>query len=92
MSFFNDFLDYFDVSDMSNQISIFSIIGIGLIVEGNVSVLNLSSELIELKTPKGKISIFGENLLIKSISKGEVVIEGKVLKTEIGEMKWIMLK
>ena len=86
MSFFNDFLDYFDVSDMSNQISIFSIIGIGLIV-GNVSVLNLSSELIELKTPKGKISIFGENLLIKSISKGEVVIEGKVLKTEIGEMK-----
>ena len=87
MSFFNDFLDYFDVSDMSNQISIFSIIGIGLIVEGNVSVLNLSSELIELKTPKGKISIFGENLLIKSISKGEVVIEGKVLKTEIGEMK-----
>ena len=87
MSFFNDFLDYFDVSDMSNQISIFSIIGIGLIVEGNVSVLNLSSELIELKTPKGKISISGENLLIKSISKGEVVIEGKVLKTEIGEMK-----
>ena len=87
MSFFYDFLNYFDITDMSNKTTIFSILGVGLVVEGNVSILSLSNELIELKSYKEKVSIYGENLLIKSISKGEIVIEGKIIKTEIGEIK-----
>ena len=87
MSFFYDFLDYFKIEDASDKTTLLTFVGVGMVIVGKVSIADLSDSFVELKSDKEKILIYGENLLIKSISKGEVVIEGKVLKTEFEDAK-----
>lgn len=86
MSFFYDFLDYFRVDDVSDKTSIVAVIGVGLMITGKIKILSLSDELVEVKSFKEKLSVFGNNLIIKSVSKGEIVISGKVTKIETGEL------
>ena len=86
MSFFYDFLDYFKVDDLSDKVLITTVLGVGVMIVGKVKIENLSEELIELKTKKEKITINGTDLKFKTISRGEIVLSGKVFKIETGEL------
>lgn len=86
MSFFYDFLNYFKVDDFETKTSIMTVIGVGIMIVGKIKLLNLSENLIEVKSGKDKIFVYGENLLVKSISKGEIVLSGNVCKIETGEL------
>lgn len=89
MSFFYDFLDYFKVDDLSDKVSIMTVLGVGVMIMGKVKIDNLSEELVELKTKKEKIVIYGNDLKFKTISRGEIVLSGKISKIETGEL-WKM--
>ncbi len=82
MSFFNDFLDELNIDNMKEKTFISLVLGYGIGIIGNIKILNLSDEEIEFKTNKGKIKIIGKDLIVKTISKGEVLICGNVMKVE----------
>ncbi len=78
MSFFYDLLNYFKVDDFSSKTSISIIVGVGLMIVGNIKILNLSDEDLKFQSGKDIIEIVGENLKLRSVSKGEIIIEGKI--------------
>lgn len=86
MSFFYDFLKYFDIKDLDAKITITTIVGIGTIVIGKIKIKNIQENEVKFLANKKVISVFGENLSIKTISKGELVIRGEVKKIE---MEWL---
>lgn len=79
MSFFYDLMKCFNISDISSKITLTFVLGVGLAVVGKVKILNLSEEEIVVGNKKQKIIISGNDLIIKSVSKGEVIIGGSVL-------------
>ncbi|MBQ8426036.1 MAG: YabP/YqfC family sporulation protein [Clostridia bacterium] len=85
MSFFYDFLKYFDISDINTKTTITTIVGYGIIVIGKIKINDIIDDCISLVCGKEKINIYGSCLKIKSISKGEIVISGNVNKVETGE-------
>ena len=85
MSFFYDFLNYFDVSDLKNEVSISLIVGTGLMIVGNVKIQNFSSEKITVISNKKQIVFDGKNLVISVMGKGEIVVSGEILNVKIGE-------
>ena len=78
MSFFDDFVSYLDVGDLTKEISVSIILNKGLVVVGNVKLVDFSNEEIVLKSKNEQISIKGLNLIIKQLSLGEIIILGKV--------------
>lgn len=89
MSFFNDFLNYFKVDDISSKVSVFAVLGVGIVIMGKFVVVSLDEETIELKSGKDLISVVGKDLKVKSISRGELILSGKLVKVETGEQKWV---
>ncbi len=89
MSFFNDFLNYFKVDDISSKVSVFAVLGVGIVIMGKFVVVSLDEETIELKSGKDLISVIGKDLKVKSISRGELILSGKLVKVETGEQKWV---
>ncbi len=87
MSFFNDFLNYFKVDDISSKVSVFAVLGVGIVIMGKFVVVSLDEETIELKSGKDLISVIGKDLKVKSISRGELILSGKLVKVETGEQK-----
>lgn len=87
MSFFYDFLDYFKINDLNEKVSVFAVLGVGIVIMGKFTIINLEEEVIELKSGKSFISVHGENMQVKSISRGEIVLSGKLVKVETGEQK-----
>ena len=87
MSFFYDFLKYFDIKDLIDKITITTIVGYGAVVCGNLKIKEISEDFIYLYSKKEKVKIYGLGLKIKSIAKGEVVVAGEILRCEIGEQK-----
>ena len=83
MSFFCDFLKYFDISDISLKTTITSIVGVGVVVVGNLKIKDIQDDLVILSSKKESVKIYGENLKVKSISKGEIVIEGNIKNIEM---------
>ena len=86
MSFFYDFLKYFNISDLDGKIAVTSLIGYGVMVVGNLKLTEITDEYIFLSSKKEKLKIFGENLKIISIAKGEIVVSGNVKKIETGDV------
>jgi len=78
MSFFNDVLSYFKVDDRSKKVVVTMVLGVGIVVFGNLKIGELSKEKIVLKGKKEFIEIIGENMFISSISKGEIFVSGKI--------------
>ena len=78
MSFFNDFLKEFDVSLVKDLVEMFCVLGVGIVVLGDVKIDEMSGELIVLKSKKRLIKIIGERLYISSVASGEFVIKGNV--------------
>lgn len=85
MSFFNDFLEYFNLEGVTDKTMITFIVGVGLVVVGKIKIENLNDDQIDLKSNKNLIKIFGEDLKIKSVSKGELIIAGEVKSISTGD-------
>ena len=88
MSFFYDFLDNFNLKDLSDKIEINILLGVGVAVVGNVKIKDFSDSIIEIICSKKVLKFVGEKLKISSISKGEIVISGEIFSFETGE-KWV---
>lgn len=78
MSFFNDFLNKFNLGLVDDKIKVQLIFGYGVMIFGDFKIENLSEELVILKSKKEMISIVGANMKIKEISKGEVFLIGDI--------------
>ena len=78
MSFFYDFLNEIKVNDLSNKVTISIILNEGAMVVGKIKVISFSSEAVVLCVGDRMVKIEGENLKIKTASKGEIVIIGNV--------------
>lgn len=85
MSFFNDFFEYFNVRDGGEEPKITLVFGIGLMISGNIKLGQICEDKIVINGKRHSIYIFGKNLVIKSIAKGEVVIGGDINLIESGE-------
>lgn len=85
MSFFYDVFEYFDLDLVKSNVVINYILNVGAVIYGDLKIIDLQENQIILSDKKQKITIFGDKLMIKSISKGEVCIEGGILKIESGE-------
>ena len=78
MSFFYDFLDYFKTYDLKSETQITIVFGVGMMIVGNIKLI-LSDDCEMLIESGGKaIKICGDNLKIKSVAKGEMIIEGNI--------------
>lgn len=78
MSFFYDFLNEIKVNELSNKVTISIILNEGAMVVGKIKVISFSSEVVVLCVSDRMVKIEGENLKIKTASKGEIVIIGNV--------------
>ena len=74
MSFFNDFLESFSIEDFGDKIYCDFIFGEAVKVLANFKVENLSENEIILKCRKTRIKIFGKELKIMSLAKGELEV------------------
>ena len=84
MSFFYDvFSDLIKTKDLKD-LSITMIVGKGMLLEGEFKILSLSEDLIAVKYNKKTIEISGENLIIKTMAKGELAIWGVINNINFG--------
>lgn len=84
MSFFNDIIDFFKIDDISKKITISFVVGVGLIVVGKIKIDSVDENMILLKGKNSSVSIYGNDLVVRSAAKGEVVVSGKIFKIETG--------
>lgn len=82
MSFFNEFVNFFKVDDLTGKVSVSMVVGIGAVVVGEVRVIEISAEHILLQSKKQSVNVVGEGLEISSLAKGEILIEGNVFKVD----------
>ena len=82
MSFFYDFLKYFDLKNLDASTTVTLIVGVGVVIIGKIKIKDISENQIRVTSKKNVISVTGENLNIKSISKGELVIGGNIKNIE----------
>ena len=82
MSFFNEFINFFKVDDLSGKISVSMVVGLGAVIVGDVRVIEISPENILLQSKRQSVNVVGESLEISSLSKGEILIEGNVSKVD----------
>lgn len=87
MSFFYDVFDILGIDDISNSLSINFVENKGMVIVGKFKILTLNDCLVQIKSNKNLIKIEGEELMIKTVSKGELVIKGKIFSICAGEKK-----
>ena len=78
MSFFNDLFKEIGVMQESEKLSVTVAFGKGAYVFGDYKILALTESEIVVMIKKKSYKIYGENLKIKTMSKGELLVEGKV--------------
>ena len=83
MSFFSDILEYFKIDKLGENLAISMVVGMGLVVLGNVKILNLNDSFIDLSYKKQLLHIYGDNLKIKSAARGEFVVCGNITRIEV---------
>ncbi len=69
-----ELLSNFNIVNMSGQL---------VYVEGHLGLTILSNETIAFKVKKGRVVVEGENLKLAELTENTMVIQGKILKTEI---------
>lgn len=85
MSFFYDFVKEMKISDLETETLMSFILDKGFRVIGKIKVMLLEENKIIVKSHKKQITIYGENLEMNTIAKGEIIVSGKVFKIEVGE-------
>lgn len=79
MSFFCDFLKEISFNDMLNCVGVSLVLHKGVMIVGEIKLTNFSETKIQFKAFNEDLVICGCNLKIKSISKGEIIVEGDVV-------------
>lgn len=88
MSFFCDLMKSFNIEDLKNETTISMILGVGIMIVGNIKIQTLGNEQIVILSKKQKIDITGEDLKIKSMTKGEIVIGGNIKNLSLVGGRW----
>ena len=78
MSFFNEIFKEIGISNLSENLSFSVVFGKACYVFGDYKILALTESEIVVMIKKKSYKIYGENLKIKTMSKGELLVEGKV--------------
>ena len=84
MSFFYDVFSDLSASKDLKDLSINMIVGKGLLIEGEFKILSLNENLISIKTSRKIVEISGENLTIKTMSMGELAVQGIINNINFG--------
>ena len=94
MSFFYDVFSDLSASKDLKDLSINMIVGKGLLIEGEFKILSLNENLISIKTSRKIVEISGENLTIKTMSMGELAVQGIINNINFGGKndKWNLYK
>ena len=79
MSFFDDILKNFELKNFVDEIVVTLVIGVGIMVVGNIYISDFTTDEISLSFKNECYKIVGNNLKLKSMSKGEIVVLGDVL-------------
>ena len=83
MSFFQNIFNNFDgESPLSNLFRVVIVGDSGVYIEGVKSIKSYSKDKIEILLKKGAFNVYGEQLFIKKYYLGDMVICGKITKTE----------
>ena len=85
MSFFCDLLNYLKLKDIKEDVLISFIPKKGVVIYGDLIIKNITENELTFFFKKEEIIIAGENLKIDMISKGEVVVSGKIKSVKYGE-------
>lgn len=56
-----------------------------LYISNYKKIISYSSDKIDLKVKKDVVHILGENLIIKQMDKGEIIISGKINSFSVGD-------
>lgn len=83
MSFFYDCLKNFNLDELGEKIYVSLIVDVGVIVVGDLKINEFSDSEIVLKNKHNSIFLSGENIKIKSLAKGEFVIQGKIQNIKV---------
>lgn len=59
----------------------------GMIIETFQKIIDYSREKIVVMASNKNICVYGENIIVKSFSKSEIQLEGKIQKIEFFEVK-----
>ncbi len=76
MSFFYELCKCFNIDDLSAKTTITTILGYGIMIVGKIKIKDIQEDTISLISNKEKITVLGKDLVIKSISKGELIVSG----------------
>lgn len=85
MSFFNDILNIFEIDKEAKILSINFILNKGLAIYGSFKIITINEDMIIVKTARDRVEIEGENLTIKTMAKGELIVCGKIFCIRSGE-------
>lgn len=69
----NALLGNFNIINMSNQV---------VYIEGHKGIVSISKDSISLKVKKALIKIYGEDLILRKITKSTLIVEGKIKSVE----------
>ena len=69
--------------DMLNDFNIVNISGRLLYIEGHKGLTVLTNEMIAFKINKGRVVVEGEDMVLAELTQNTMLIEGKIIKTEI---------
>ena len=93
MSFFYDLMQTFNLSEIDEKTTISFILDVGVQIVGKFKIIDINENRLLIKSFNEQICIDGENFVIKTMSKGEIVILGKVIKIErcrLWKMKFVL--
>ncbi len=71
---FKDLIHDFNIVNISARL---------LYVEGHMGLITLSSEIIAFKIKKGRVVVEGKEMSLTELTSNSMLIEGKIVKTEI---------
>ena len=78
MSFFTEIFKNASIEEVSKNIICSLVVGQSVKIIANYKLDNISNDEIVLKINKERIKVFGTNLTVVSMSKGEIDVEGNV--------------
>ncbi len=83
MPFINEIVSFLKPNNYSNEFLIINLGGVAVYIEGVKQVLNVSVDLVELKSKSKKISVLGNNLVIDELSNQCVTVIGENINVAV---------
>jgi sporulation protein YqfC len=83
MSIINEVFSSLDINNISDNYRYYNLGGKAVYVENFKKITTFSSSEIVLKLKLGFIKIFGDNLFIKELNNGSMLVEGTIKGVEV---------